>query len=252
MRASLREAGKEAKGVFVFTLGTSIMEEGWPLERFGVTAGSSVEVTVLDSSRPCFEWDSCEASNGNVISDQGSSFQRHDKTAHTDGVQSRAALPRDTACYICFHHIGTHACLGVGTKKCRLAETSYVDLYGQDENSWALCFGVGRDFAGYHKGQRYVMQDSNGKAVAPVKHERGTTGEALYISFQISTAGQMLVTLPGHEQMVIPFEIPKDLDVFVSASTVYGHGKIRISSVPFESKSTTSTQDSADSNSSGT
>ena len=79
------------------------------------------------------------------------------------------------------------------------------------------------------------MQDLNGKALAPVKHERGEAREAregLYISFQISTAGQMLVTLPGHEQMVVPFEIPQDLDVFVTASTVYGHGKIRISSVP--------------------
>jgi len=147
----------------------------------------------------------------------------------------------------------SQACLGVGTNKCKLAETSYVHLYGQDENSWALCFGLDREFAAYHKGQLCVMQDLNGKALAPVKHERGEAREAregLYISFQISTAGQMLVTLPGHEQMVVPFEIPQDLDVFVTASTVYGHGKIRISSVPFEKG--TNSQDSADSNSSGT
>lgn len=147
----------------------------------------------------------------------------------------------------------SQACLGVGTNKCKLAETSYVHLYGQDENSWALCFGLDREFAAYHKGQLCVMQDLNGKALAPVKHERGEAREAreaLYISFQISSAGQMLVTLPGHEQMVVPFEIPEDLDVFVTASTVYGHGKIRISSVPFEKG--TNSQDSADSNSSGT
>ena len=143
------------------------------------------------------------------------------------------------------------ACLGVGTKNCKLAEPSYVHLYGQDENSWALCFGVDREFAGYHKGQLCVMQDLNGAPLAPVKHERGKAGETLYISFLISTAGQMLVTLPGHEQMVIPFEIPEDLDVFVTASTVYGHGKIQISFFPFES-GTDYKRDSADSNSSGT
>ncbi|CAL1171679.1 unnamed protein product, partial [Cladocopium goreaui] len=178
IRTSLKEMGKEAKGVFVFTLGTSILEEDWPLEKFGVSEGSSIEVTVLDSSRPCFEWYCCDPSNGNAILDKGSTFQRCDKAAHTDGVQTRAALPRETACYICFHHVGTHACLGVGTNKCKLAETSYVHLYGQDENSWALCFGLDREFAAYHKGQLCVMQDLNGKALAPVKHERGEAREA--------------------------------------------------------------------------
>ena len=51
----------------------------------------------------------CDPSNGNAILDKGSTFQRCDKAAHTDGVQTRAALPRETACYICFHHVGTHA-----------------------------------------------------------------------------------------------------------------------------------------------
>ena len=58
MRTSLRAAGKEAKGIFVFTVGTTILEEEWPLEKLGITEGSSIEVTVLDSMRPLL-WMGC-------------------------------------------------------------------------------------------------------------------------------------------------------------------------------------------------
>ena len=56
LRTALKSIGKEAKGIFVFTFGTTMVEEGWSLEQLGVTAGSNIEMTALDSLRPCFEW----------------------------------------------------------------------------------------------------------------------------------------------------------------------------------------------------
>jgi len=165
MRTSLRAAGKEAKGIFVFTVGTTILEEEWPLEKLGITEGSSIEVTVLDSMRPCFEWAVYDASFGNEILDNGSTFQRGQVASHTDGVRTAVPLPRDTECYICFKGIntGTHASVGVGTSNCEVAERGYVHLYGQDENSWALCFGDSGEIVACHKGEVCVMQNSKGE-----------------------------------------------------------------------------------------
>ncbi|CAL1171051.1 unnamed protein product [Cladocopium goreaui] len=243
MRTSLRAAGKEAKGIFVFTVGTTILEEEWPLEKLGITEGSSIEVTVLDSMRPCFEWAVYDASFGNEILDNGSTFQRGQVASHTDGVRTAVPLPRDTECYICFKGIntGTHASVGVGTSNCEVAERGYVHLYGQDENSWALCFGDSGEIVACHKGEVCVMQNSKGEQLeAPprtnfphMSHSHMSHSHMLYISFLISAAGQMRVTLAGYPEVVVPFEIPTDLDVFVMASTVYGKSQISISPMPF-------------------
>ena len=234
MRRSLTSIGKEAKGVFIFALGATIIEEAWTLENLGVSEGSSIEVTVLDSLRPCFEWAFYNASGDNKILDQGitgSTFQRGNRSSHTDGVRTRLALPRDVLCYLKFGKTGTHTCLGVGTSNCELAATSYVHLFGQDENSWALCFGAsGSPVTACHKGKSCDMQDMSGRLVEPTR-----TTEPLVLSFLISTSGQMRVTLPGQsEEIAVPFEIPQDLDLFVVASTVYADSTIAISSTPFQ------------------
>ena len=230
MRRSLKSIGKQAKGIFIFALGATIVEEEMCLEKLGVTAGSKIEVTVLDSLRHCFEWAVYDLSSFNNLVDK-STFRRGDRAEHTGGVRTDAALPRDTLCYLRFSAVGTHACLGVGTRNCKLAERKYVHLFGQDENSWALCFG-NRDLevSACHRGQSCTMQDLSGK---PIKRPRldELPSSFFVCSFLISASGQMVVTLPGRsEEIVVPFEIPPDLEVFIVASTVFGHSTISISS----------------------
>eukprot|EP00438_Fugacium_kawagutii_P014019 Skav204094 [mRNA] locus=scaffold3129:460227:461060:+ [translate_table: standard] len=233
MRKALRSNGKEAKGLFVFALGTLVIEEDWSLEKLGVCAGASIEVTMLDSLRPCFEWSAHDPTFDNRILDPHT-FQRGCRADHTDGVRTSAALPREARCYIRFDKIGTHASVGVATASCKLGASKYQYLYGQDDNSWALCFGQQSEgVLAQHKGQSYAMQDLNGTPADAVPNWQ----KSLSISFLITEAGKMLATFPGHsEDLVIPFEVPKDLDVFVVASTVYAESKILISSTPFEDR----------------
>ena len=240
MRTSLKSIGKEAKGIFIFMLGTTIIEEGWSFEKLGVTAGSKIEVTVLDSLRPCFEWGFYDPAAGNKISDKGSTFARGAPSNGTSGVRTTAALPRDTLCYVRFQGISSHADLGVGTRNCKLSDSSgprrFKHVFGQDENSWALCLScyVGQALSACHKGQSYDMQDLSGALAQP--HFAATTASPLVFSFLISASGQMLVTLPGHsKEIVVPFEIPEDTQVFVVASTALARSSISISSSPFSS-----------------
>ena len=239
MRKSLKSIGKEAKGIFVFTLGATIVEEGWSLEKLGVTAGSNIEMTALDSLRPCFEWGFYDPSTGSEILEKGATFRRGSPSNFTSGVRTRAALPRDTLCYVSFDEVGTHADLGVGTFNCRLRpsdtdEHPWVHLFGQDENSWALCFAQGSQVSAEHKGQSCDMEDLNGKWVeSPMIPTSRLVTSRFVFSFLISASGQMLVTLPGQSQeLVVPFEIPQDLEVFVVASVAMSLGTISISSVP--------------------
>lgn len=231
MRKALRSNGKEAKGLFVFALGTQVIEEDWSLEKLGVCAGASIELTMLDSLRPCFEWSAHDPAFENQILDPHT-FQRGCRADHTDGVRTCAALPREARCYIHFDTIGTHASVGVGTARCKLGAEKYQYLYGQDDNSWALCFGQRSEgVVAQHKGQSCAMQDLSGRPADAVPNLQ----KSFSISFLITEAGKMLATLPGHsEDLVIPFEVPKGLDVFVVASTVYAQSKILISSTPFE------------------
>ena len=109
MKTCLQHSGKEAKGVFVFMLGSTLIEEGWCSEKVGIAAGSTIEMTVLDCLLTY-----CE----------GHTFKRGliaRLASYTDGVRTAAPLPRDTS-------------------SCQL-EREYGWLYGQDENSW--CFGPG-------------------------------------------------------------------------------------------------------------
>ena len=234
MRTSLKSIGKEAKGIFIFMLGTTIIEEGWSFEKLGVTAGSKIEVTVLDSLRPCFEWGFYDPAAGNKISDKGSTFARGPASHRTSGVRTHAALPRDTPCYLRFTKIGSHADLGVGTSSCKLgpSDEPWANLFGQDENSWALCFSDENGVSAYHRSQVFGAQDSSGKPVELFQE----FFSGMVVSFLISASGQMLVTLPGHsKEIVVPFEIPEDTQVFVVASTAHARGTISISSSPFSS-----------------
>ena len=104
MRESLKSIGKEAKGIFIFALGATRVEEDMCLEKLGITAGSKIEVTVLDSLRPCFEWAVYDSSGSNQILDK-STFRRGHSARRTDGVRTDAGLPRDTL------QCGWHTCL---------------------------------------------------------------------------------------------------------------------------------------------
>ena len=234
MRTCLESVGKRAKGVFVFTLDSTIIEEHWSFEFVGVTAGSTIIVTVLDSLRPCFEWTFHNPLFGNSIQKGGHTFTRGSVAKHTDGVRSGAPLPRETRCYVSFDRPGAFACLGVGTSSCNLELDRYGYLYGQDQHSWALCFGT-EDWTveACHKGLQYIWKDLSGKHVDRTVAKLDPP--EVFFSFLISDSGEMRVTLPGYRKdMVVPFEVPRDLEVFAVASSVYGGCKISISAVPFE------------------
>lgn len=234
LRTSLHSIGKDAKGIYMFVLGTSILEEEMSFEKIGGVKGALVEVTVLDSWHHCFVWGFCSESNGCEIQNEGHLFQRGQTAATTDGVRARAFLPRETRCYVSFRSmsIGTHASLGVGTSSCKLAATCYSHLFGQDENSWALCFGRATDhrLVGYHNGVVCPTRDLGGEVLDFVLDQ---SLDILTIGILISGTGEMRVLLPGHhEEIVVPFGVPKDAQVFVVASTVYGDGRIWISERP--------------------
>ena len=119
--------------------------------------------------------------------------------------------------------------LGVGTSNCELRPMGrpHIHLFGDDENSWALCVSRASRVLARHKGQSCDMEDLSGKLVeSPMLRCRGLDSgpKTLVFSFLISASGQMLVTLPGHsEEIVVPFEIPQDFDVFVVASVAAKH-----------------------------
>lgn len=235
MKTCLQHSGKQAKGVFVFMLGSTLIEEGWCLEKVGVTAGSTIEVTVLDCLLTYCERGFYLPEFNNSISNGGHTFKRGLIARHTDGVRTAAPLPRDTRCYLSFEpRRGRFACLGVGTSSCQLEQREYGWLYGQDENSWALCFGPG-EVSARHRGEAYAMEDLSGKpiedsALELLKHDLAPSS----FSFLISATGQMLMTLPGFDaDVVVPFEVPQDLDIFVVASTIEGGCRISISDADF-------------------
>ena len=151
------------------------------------------------------------------------------------GVRGRAALPRETLCYISFDKVGTQAaCFGVGTSQCKLRysdlcpqdEYLFEPFLGQDKNSWTSCFSAWGYVSAWHKGHCYDVQDLSGKAGEPRIDASKTP---LVFRFLISS-GQMLVTLPHGEELVVPFGIP-NLEIFAVASAC--EGTISISSSLF-------------------
>ncbi|CAK9094702.1 SPRY domain-containing SOCS box protein 1 [Durusdinium trenchii] len=244
IRTALAAAKKRAKGAFVFLLGTQVIDDRVSLADLGLAANTQVEVTVLDSLRPCFEWGFYASDGRNSIDASERIFTRGDLAHHTDGVRAKAPLPRDARCYVTFRKLGTHASLGVGTAGCTLGRSDYLHLFGQDELSWALCFGRenGQLVTAMHAARVVEVsqireeQEKGASATYEKKMilpEEALNGfESMSFNFMVTAAGSMHVRLPGHEEdLAVAFGIPKDVEIFVVASTVFGHGRITISPV---------------------
>ncbi|CAE7560677.1 SPSB1, partial [Symbiodinium pilosum] len=189
------------------------------------------EVSVIVDSRPAFQWKYCKGGLEN-ISDQGDIYTRDCKASETNGVRSAACLPRGVKVHLGFQLIGTHACFGVGTKSVELSADTYCTLYGQDENSWAIAFGteIGNSLQAWHSGKivEFYRAGAREHPVPPsdivlAPFDRTTW---FHVSFLLDLDGSFFVWLPGssdEDAVVVPFQVPKDAEVYVVASTVFGN-----------------------------
>eukprot|EP00439_Symbiodinium_sp_Y106_P051442 s2039_g6.t2 len=214
----------------------------------GFPTDGVAEICVVVDSRASFQWKHCTIGEG-FISEDGATYHRGETSSTTNGVRAAAPLPRGARCHLTFKSVGSHACFGVGTKMVQLSERRYSSLYGQDEESWAVVFGMGEQTRAYHAKQEYQIQ-TRAAGLPLASHDRGariTNGGRdciLPVSFLLGDDGSLSFWLPGaaddtaglegadEEALVVPFNVPQDKRVYVVASTVYGRGMIAISQAP--------------------
>eukprot|EP00913_Durusdinium_trenchii_P034540 g32313.t1 len=130
--------------------------------------------------------------------------------------------------------IGTHAAVGVGTSDCTLHESGRTYLFGQDEHSWALCFGRGtrNQVKALHNGVGIAAEDAGSTDFTIADEAMAAEDlnfECMSFAFDITASGEMRVTLPKGKSLTVPFGISPDLEIYVVASTVENGGRITIS-----------------------
>ncbi|CAK8998212.1 Ankyrin-2 (ANK-2) (Ankyrin-B) (Brain ankyrin) (Non-erythroid ankyrin) [Durusdinium trenchii] len=173
-------------------------------------------------------WGWCSRDVGNSIKN-GTIFQRCSVDNRVDGVRAEGSLPRDSKCFVTFRMIGTHAAVGVGTSDCTLHESGRTYLFGQDEHSWALCFGRGtrNQVKALHNGVGIAAEDAGSTDFTIADEDLNF--ECMSFAFDITASGEMRVTLPKGKSLTVPFGISPDLEIYVVASTVENGGRITIS-----------------------
>ena len=115
----------------------------------------------------------------------------------------------------------------------------FRNLYGQDDRSWAIAFGSspGDRLDAWHAGKAFEFRRSGAKTipVLPKFFDRLPTGSRFQVSFLLDLDGSFSVWMPGSSEedaFVVPFEVPRDVEVYVVASTPWSYGEIAIAHTP--------------------
>eukprot|EP00928_Gymnodinium_smaydae_P069380 TRINITY_DN5284_c0_g3_i1.p1 TRINITY_DN5284_c0_g3~~TRINITY_DN5284_c0_g3_i1.p1 ORF type:complete len:283 (-),score=23.96 TRINITY_DN5284_c0_g3_i1:147-995(-) len=192
----------------------------------GLPFGGSCEMRALMNTRGSFIWANQVAIVDGAVrkvqegEQEFSIFTRSAIASLTHGVRGIKPLPLVAEWYVNFVGVGSNAGVGVATASNALKHTGYVDLFGQDKQSWALCFG---DSGGT------CMYD--GKSLGKVFGAAGDRGPGVRLSVLMRRVdSNLFASCPGDDKEHLLFsDLPLDIKLYAVASTVYGHGLVVIS-----------------------